>query len=37
MRKFLQRLRAQALIEWKSDELRKIYEKQIASESAGGD
>lgn len=36
MRKFLQRLRAQALIEWKSDELRKIYEKQIASEGGGG-
>jgi peptidyl-prolyl cis-trans isomerase SurA len=37
MRKFLARLRSQAIIEWKSDDLRKIYEKQIASEPAGGD
>ena len=36
MRRFLARLRAQALIEWKSDELRKAYEKQIATEPAGG-
>ena len=36
MRRFLSRLRAQALIEWKNDELRKAYEKQVASESAGG-
>ena len=36
MRKFLTRLRAQAIIEWKSEDLRKIYEKQIAAESAGG-
>ena len=36
MRKFLSRLRAQALIEWKNDELKKAYEKQIASEAAGG-
>ena len=35
MRKFLARLRSQAIIEWKSDELRKIYEKQIASEPGG--
>jgi peptidyl-prolyl cis-trans isomerase SurA len=35
MRKFLSRLRAQAIIEWKSDELRKVYEKQIAGEPAG--
>jgi parvulin-like peptidyl-prolyl isomerase len=35
MRKFLARLRSQALIEWKSDELRKVYEKQIAMEPAG--
>jgi peptidyl-prolyl cis-trans isomerase SurA len=35
MRKFLARLRAQAIIEWKSDELRKVYEKQIASEPQG--
>ena len=31
MRKFLSRLRAQAIIEWKNDELRKVYEKQIAA------
>ena len=35
MRKFLSRLRAQALIEWKNDELRKVYEKQIAAEQPG--
>ena len=32
MRKFLARLRAQAIIEWKNDELKKAYEKQIAAE-----
>jgi peptidyl-prolyl cis-trans isomerase SurA len=37
MRKFLARLRAQAIIEWKNDELKKVYEQQIAtSETAGG-
>jgi parvulin-like peptidyl-prolyl isomerase len=35
MRKFLARLRTQAIIEWKNDELRKVYEKQIAAEPAG--
>jgi peptidyl-prolyl cis-trans isomerase SurA len=35
MRKFLARLRTQAIIEWKSDELKKVYEKQIASEPVG--
>jgi parvulin-like peptidyl-prolyl isomerase len=35
MRKFLARLRAQAIIEWKNDELKKAYEKQIAAESVG--
>ena len=35
MRKFLTRLRGQAIIEWKNDELRKVYEKQIAGEPAG--
>jgi peptidyl-prolyl cis-trans isomerase SurA len=35
MRKFVTRLRARAIIEWKNDELKKIYEKQIASESVG--
>src|SRR5687767_2449501 len=34
MRKFLARLRAQAIIEWKNDELKKVYEKQIAGEPA---
>jgi parvulin-like peptidyl-prolyl isomerase len=36
MRKFLTRLRAQAIIEWKNDELKKAYEKQIASEPVSG-
>ncbi len=36
MRKFLSRLRAQAIIEWKNDELKKAYEKEIAAETAGG-
>ena len=35
MRKFLARLRTQAIIEWKNEELKKVYEKQIAAESAG--
>jgi peptidyl-prolyl cis-trans isomerase SurA len=35
MRKFLSRLRAQAIIEWKNDELRKVYEKQVAGEPVG--
>jgi hypothetical protein len=32
MRKFLTRLRAQAIIEWKNDELKKAYEKQLAAD-----
>ena len=36
MRKFLARLRAQAIIEWKNDELKKVYEKQMAAETGGG-
>ena len=36
MKKFLARLRTRAIIEWKSDELKKAYEKQIAVEPAGG-
>ena len=36
MRKFLARLRAQAIIEWKSDELKRVYEKQIAGDPATG-
>jgi peptidyl-prolyl cis-trans isomerase SurA len=35
MRKFLARLRTQAIIEWKNEELKKAYEKQIAAESVG--
>ena len=35
MRKFLARLRTQAIIEWKNDELKKVYEKQIAAEQIG--
>jgi peptidyl-prolyl cis-trans isomerase SurA len=35
MRKFLARLRAQAIIEWKNDELRKVYEKAVAAEPTG--
>lgn len=31
VRKFLTRVRGQAIIEWKNEELRKMYEKQIAS------
>jgi parvulin-like peptidyl-prolyl isomerase len=34
MRKFLTRLRAQAIIEWKNDELKKAYEKQLAADDA---
>ena len=36
VRKFLSRMRGQALIEWKNDELKKLYEKQIATDPAGG-
>jgi len=36
MRKFLARLRTQAIIEWKNEELKKAYEKQIAAEPTGG-
>ena len=36
MRKFLARLRTQAIIEWKNDELKKAYEKAIAAEPVGG-
>jgi peptidyl-prolyl cis-trans isomerase SurA len=35
MRKFMARLRAQAIIEWKNDELKKVYEKQVAAEPSG--
>ena len=30
VRKFLARVRGQAIIEWKNDELKKLYEKQVA-------
>ena len=30
IRKFLGRMRGQAIIEWKNEELRKLYEKQVA-------
>lgn len=31
LEKYLKRLRAQAIIEWKSDDLRKMYEQQLAA------
>jgi peptidyl-prolyl cis-trans isomerase SurA len=34
VRKFLSRMRGQAIIEWKNDELKKLYEKQVAQEGA---
>ena len=37
VRKFLSRVRGQALIEWKNDQLKKLYEKQVAIETGGGD
>jgi len=36
VRKFMSKVRGQALIEWKNDELKKLYEKQVAVESGGG-
>src|SRR6188768_1125093 len=36
VRKFLSKVRGQALIEWKNEELKKLYEKQVAVESGGG-
>ena len=36
VRKFLTRMRGQALIEWKNDELKKMYEKQVALDTSGG-
>ena len=35
VRKFLSRVRGQALIEWKNEELKKLYEKQVAVETGG--
>jgi peptidyl-prolyl cis-trans isomerase SurA len=36
VRKFLARMRGQALIEWKNDALKKMYESQVALEPSGG-
>jgi parvulin-like peptidyl-prolyl isomerase len=36
VRKFMAKVRGQALIEWKNEELKKLYEKQVAIESGGG-
>ncbi len=36
VRKFLARVRGQAIIEWKNDDLRKLYEKQLAQVPAPG-
>jgi parvulin-like peptidyl-prolyl isomerase len=36
VRRFLARMRGQAIIEWKNDELKKMYEKQVALDTAGG-
>jgi peptidyl-prolyl cis-trans isomerase SurA len=32
VRKFLARMRGEAIIEWKNDELKKLYDRQVASE-----
>lgn len=34
VRRFLARMRGQAIIEWKNEELRKLYEQQVARDSA---
>ncbi|HXH07860.1 MAG TPA: peptidylprolyl isomerase [Vicinamibacterales bacterium] len=36
LQKYLERLRAQAIIEWKSDELRKLYEQRVAAAGRPG-
>jgi peptidyl-prolyl cis-trans isomerase SurA len=36
IRKFLARMRGQALIEWKNDTLKKMYEAQVALDPSGG-
>ena len=36
VRKFLARMRGQALIEWKNDTLKKMYEAQVALDPTGG-
>jgi parvulin-like peptidyl-prolyl isomerase len=35
MKKFLARVRSRALIEWKNQDLKKLYEQQVASAPAG--
>jgi peptidyl-prolyl cis-trans isomerase SurA len=35
VRKFLARMRGEAIIEWKNDELKKLYEKQVALDTGG--
>ncbi len=34
VRKFLARMRGQAIIEWKNDELKKLYDRQVATEGS---
>jgi hypothetical protein len=34
VKKFLARIRGQAIIEWKSAELQQMYEKQVAAQAA---
>jgi peptidyl-prolyl cis-trans isomerase SurA len=36
MRKYVTKLREQAIIEWKSEDLRKMYEQQVAAQMVGG-
>jgi hypothetical protein len=36
VRKFLARVRGQALIEWKNDTLKKMYDAQVAQDPPGG-
>jgi translation elongation factor EF-G len=36
IRKFMARVRGQALIEWKNEALKKMYEAQVATDPAGG-
>ena len=35
MRKFIERVRRQAIIVWKNEELRKAYEQQVEAMSTG--
>jgi parvulin-like peptidyl-prolyl isomerase len=36
VRRFMSRVRSQAIIEWKNDELKKLYDKQVAALDATG-